>query len=176
MLGHCYFQLDRFEPAKKAFLEILKRQPENLEAQFHAAACDYRLKNWAASEAGLRKVLAQDQNFAAAYRYFGFIYQAKGDADSALDFFQRVLNLDPENEDAHAKTGFLLASRGKVLEAVPHFQKVIQLNPTDAEAHSNLGVSYLKLNREEMARKELEEACRLNKKFCRPAATRRESP
>jgi len=168
MLGRCYFQLNQFEPAKKAFREILKQQPQNLDAQFYVAACDYRQKNWVASEAGLKKLLEQDRSFAAAHLYLGFLYQAKGDTGSALASFQRVLELEPENEDAHAKVGFLLASRGKLAEAVPHFQKVIQLNPTDAEAHSNLGVAYLKLNRPEMARKELAEACRLDKKYCRP--------
>jgi arylsulfatase A-like enzyme/Flp pilus assembly protein TadD len=169
MLGRCHFQLNQFGPAKKAFQEILKQQPKNLDAQFYVAACDYRQKNWIASEAGLKKLLEQDRNFAAAHLYLGFLYQAKGDSDSALASFQRVTELEPENDDAHAKAGFLLASRGKVAEAVPHFRKVIQLNPNDAEAHSNLGVAYLKMNREEMARKELAEACRLNKKYCQPA-------
>ncbi len=170
MLGRCDFQLNRFEQAKKAFQEILKRQPQNLDAQFYVAACDFRLRNWTASEAGLRRLLGQDRSFAAAHLYLGFLYQARGDADSALASFQRVLEIEPENEDAHAKAGYLLASRGKVREAIPHYQKVILVNPNDAEAHSNLGVAYLKLNRADLARKELAEACRLDKKYCRSAA------
>jgi arylsulfatase A-like enzyme/Tfp pilus assembly protein PilF len=169
MLGRCNFQLNRFEQARRSFQEILKLQPQNLDAQFYVAACDFRLKNWAASEAELRRLLDQDQSFAAAHLYLGFLYQARGDTDSALASFRRVLELEPENEDAHAKAGFLLASRGNVTEAIPHFQKVIFLNPTDAEAHSNLGVAYLKLNRTELARKELAEACRLDSKYCKSA-------
>jgi Flp pilus assembly protein TadD len=84
-----------------------------------------------------------------------------------LAAFQRVLELEPENEDAHAKTGFLLASSGSVKEAVPHFQKVILLNPADGEAHFNLAVAYSKLNLEDLARQELAEACRLDRKYCR---------
>jgi arylsulfatase A-like enzyme/Tfp pilus assembly protein PilF len=167
MLGRCYFQLNQFEPAKKTFQEILKQHPQNLDAQFYVAACDYRLKNWAVAEAGLEKVLEQDRNFSAAHLYLGFLYQSKGDPNSALAAFQRVLELDPENEDAHAKAGFLLASRGQLKEAIPHFQKVIQLNPHDGETHFNLGVAYLQLKREDLARKELAEACRLNRGFCR---------
>jgi tetratricopeptide (TPR) repeat protein len=167
MLGRCYFQLNQFEPAKNTFQEILKQQPQNLDAQFYVAACDYRLKNWVTAEASLKKVLEQDRNFSAAHLYLGFLYQAKRDPNSALVAFQRVLELDPENEDAHAKTGFLLASSGKVKEAVPHFQKVIRLNPGDGETHFNLGVAYLKLDQEELARRELAEACRLDKKYCR---------
>ena len=169
MLGRCYFELQQFEPARKAFQEILEQQPQNLDAEFHVAACDFRLKNWAAAEAGLKRVLERDANFASAYLYLGFLYQARGNTSSALAAFQRVLELEPENEDAHAKTGFLLASSGRVKEAVPHFQKVILLNPADGEAHFNLAVAYSKLNLEDLARQELAEACRLDKKYCRQA-------
>ncbi len=167
MLGRCYFELNRFEAAKGAFQEILKRQPKNLDALFYAAACDYRLKDWTAAEAGLKKVLEMDRDFTSAHLYLGFLYQAKGDTALALAAFQRVLELEPENEDAHAKTGFLLASSGKVEEAVPHFQMVIRLNPADGETHFNLGVAYLKLNKQEQAHQELEEACRLDRRYCR---------
>jgi len=167
MLGRCYFELNQFEPSRKAFREILEQQPQNLDARFFVAACDYRLKDLGAAETGLKEVLEQDRDFAAAHLYLGFLYQARGNSASALAAFQRVLELEPENEDAHAKTGFLLASSGRVKEAVPHFQKVILLNPADGEAHVNLAVAYSKLNMEELARRELAEACRLEKKYCR---------
>jgi choline-sulfatase len=166
MLGRCYFQLQQFEPSKRAFQEILKQQPQNSDAQFYVAACDYRLKNWTAAEIGLKKVLERDRDFASAHLYLGFLYQARGETALALAAFQRVLELEPENEDAHAKTGFLLASSGKVKEAVPHFQKVILLNPADGEAHLNLGVAYSKLNMQDLARHEMAEACRLDRKYC----------
>ena len=166
MLGRCYFELRQFEPAKKAFQEILEWQPQNLDARFYVAACDYRLKDWTAAETGLKKVLELDRDFASAHLYLGFLYQARGNTALALAAFQRVLELEPENEDAHAKTGFLLASSGKVREAVPHFQKVILLNPTDGETHFNLGVAYLKLNMQDLARRELAEACQLDRKYC----------
>jgi arylsulfatase A-like enzyme/Tfp pilus assembly protein PilF len=167
MLGRCYFELNRFESARKAFQKILENQPEDLNSRFYLAACGYRQKDWIASEAGFKQVLEKDGNYAPAHLYLGFIYQARGDKDSALTSFQRVIELDPENEDAHAKAGFLLASRGKLIEAVPHFQKVIQLNPSDAEAHANLGLAYLKLDQPENARAEFALACRLDRKYCR---------
>jgi arylsulfatase A-like enzyme/Flp pilus assembly protein TadD len=167
MLGRCYFELGQFEPARKAFREILEQQPQNLDARFFVAACDYRLKDWAAAEAGLKNVLEQDGDFSAARLYLGFLYQARGDTASALTAFQRVLELEPENEDAHAKAGFLLASSGRVKDAVPHFQKVILLNPADGEAHFNLAVAYSKLNMHDLARQELADACRLDRRYCR---------
>jgi choline-sulfatase len=166
MLGRCYFQLHEFELSKRAFQEILKQQPQNSDARFYVAACDYRLKDWTAAEVGLKKVLERDRDFASAHLYLGFLYQARGETALALAAFQRVLELEPENEDAHAKTGFLLASSGKVKDAVPHFQKVILLNPADGEAHFNLGVAYSKLGMQDPARRELAEACRLDRKYC----------
>jgi choline-sulfatase len=167
MAGRCYFELGQFAAARKAFAEILKEHPDNLDARFYAAACDYREKNYTGAESGFRRILQSDPNYAAAHLYLGFLHQARGDSAAALASFRRVLQLDPNNEDAHAKTAFLLASRGQIAEAVPHFQKVIALDPGDAEAHSNLGVAYMKLGREELARKEFAEACRLEKRYCR---------
>lgn len=168
LLGRSYFQLNQFAQAKTTFQEILHQQPQNLDAQFYVAACDYRLKDRIAAETGLKKVLAQDSNFPAAHLYLGFLYQAKGDNALALASFQKVLALEPDNEDAHAKTGFLLASKGQAREAIPHFKRVVQLNPADAEAHRNLGIAYLQLGQQEAGRRELAEACRLEKKFCQP--------
>jgi Flp pilus assembly protein TadD len=59
-----------------------------------------------------------------------------------------------------------LGRQNKLSEAILHFQKVIDLNPSNAGAHHNLGLVYLRTNQNDLAQKEMAQACKLDPKFC----------
>jgi len=59
--------------------------------------------------------------------------------DVALDFYRRMLELDPEDTLALASMGFQYAQLGRKRDALAMFERVAALKPGDAEAHSDLG-------------------------------------
>ena len=83
-----------------------------------------------------------------------------------MQFFSAFPDLAPEDEEAHFRLGFLLGRQNKLSEAIRHFQKVIALNPSNAGAHHNLGLVYLRTNQNDLAQKQMAQACKLDPKFC----------
>jgi len=166
MLGRNHFRLEQYEPAYRAFLQLLKFTPQNTEANFYVAACEFYLNRLDGAEAGFKKILAQNPNYTEAHKYLGTLYHTRGQSELALQEFQRVLDLAPEDEEAHFRLGFLLARQNKLSEAIRHFQKVIELNPSNAGAHHNLGLVYLRTNQNDLAQKQMAQACKLDPKFC----------
>src|SRR5262249_37406802 len=131
------------------------------------AACDLYLKRLEAAERGFLRVLSLDEKYVAAHRFLAFLYQSRGQTEPALREYERVIEITPEDQEAHFKLGFLLSGQSKFDGAIMHFQKAVELAPADAASHFNLGVAYLKTDQTVLARKELDEACKLDAQFCR---------
>jgi Flp pilus assembly protein TadD len=63
----------------------------------------------------------------------------QGKIEEAVVRYRRVIELNPESEDAHFNLGIALARQGKTDEAIKHYQEALRIMPDYAEAHNNLG-------------------------------------
>jgi tetratricopeptide (TPR) repeat protein len=59
--------------------------------------------------------------------------------ERAIDFYRRMLALDPHDAVALASLGFNYAQLGRKREALGIFDRVVALTPNDAEMHFNRG-------------------------------------
>ena len=59
--------------------------------------------------------------------------------ERALDFYAKMLQLDPDDALALASIGYQHAELGRKRDALAMFDRVAQLSPNDAEAHFNRG-------------------------------------
>jgi tetratricopeptide (TPR) repeat protein len=59
--------------------------------------------------------------------------------DRAIDFYGKMLALDPDDVLALASIGFQRAAQGRKREALAMFERVVALKPDDAEAQFNRG-------------------------------------
>lgn len=57
----------------------------------------------------------------------------------ATGWYQKVLEIQPENTDALNNLGGVFQARGKLDEAIACYKKATSINPDSAEAHYNLG-------------------------------------
>jgi len=65
----------------------------------------------------------------------------KQDQDKAFDYYQKALQVNPNDPALHNNLGSLYADTGKVTEAQAEFQKAAELNPTQASTYYyNMGV------------------------------------
>jgi tetratricopeptide (TPR) repeat protein len=65
----------------------------------------------------------------------------KQDEDKAFDYYQKSLQMNPNDPALHNNLGSLYADMGKVTEAQAEFQKAAELNPTAASTYYyNMGV------------------------------------
>ncbi len=72
----------------------------------------------------------------------GVYYQKQGNLVKAIEAYEKVLSVDPDNAEAHNNLGIIYKEQSDIDKAVEHFQRVVTLNPGMDEAHNNLGVMY----------------------------------
>ena len=82
--------------------------------------------------------------------------------DVALDFYRRMLALDPNDALALASIGYQYAQLGRKREALAMFDRVVALQPDDAEAHFNRGFLLQELNDHEAAMAAFRRALTIN--------------
>ena len=82
--------------------------------------------------------------------------------DVALDYYQKMLRLDPADTVALASIGFNYAQQGRKREALAMFDRVIALRPEDAEAHFDRGFLLQELHDHDAAMAALRQALAIN--------------
>ncbi|MBT3879224.1 MAG: tetratricopeptide repeat protein [Candidatus Scalindua sp.] len=92
----------------------------------------------------------------------GVDHQKRGDAIKAIEEYENVLTLDPDNAEAHNNLGAIYKEQGNLDKALEHYQFVMTSNPGMDEVHNNLGVIYYLRGDHEKAVKEYQKALELN--------------
>ena len=106
---------------------------------------------------------------------YGIFLQGHKEYDEAVQYFLKILELDPQNYNAHYQIGktHILAEKG-LTEAKYHLQKCLTLksadhpSPSRAAVHWRLGQAYYLLDQPQRARQEWEESLRLEPNFKEP--------
>ena len=68
--------------------------------------------------------------------------------DLALEYYAKMLELDPGDPLALASLAFQTAQQGRKREALAVFDRLLTVTPDDAEAHFNRGFLLQEMNRE----------------------------
>jgi Flp pilus assembly protein TadD len=77
-------------------------------------------------------------------------------------FFDKVIQLDPNDVTAWDGKGIALLKLGRCMEAIQAFDKAIQLDTNDAMAWSNKGTALSSLGKHEEAIQAFDKAIQLN--------------
>jgi tetratricopeptide (TPR) repeat protein len=72
----------------------------------------------------------------------GIIYHGTGKLDTAIEEFERAIELQPVSDDAHKWLGRCWQGKGDIDKAVISFEKAIRLRPGYWENYNRLGVCY----------------------------------
>lgn len=104
MLGWGLRRLERFSDAKQAFLEALKYGADtNLETYNELSLCYVREENFAEAEKCLMKAISINPENTKVISNLGYLALAKGDVQTARNYFQTVLEFDPKDQIAAAE-------------------------------------------------------------------------
>jgi hypothetical protein len=96
---------------------------------------------------------AQSVNPHAVSLYnLGLSAYKQGSPESAIIFFKRAADIDPDLADAQYNLGVLYQSERRLKEAVPRFEQVLRVKPQDQDAHFQLGLALIDLGRGPEAR------------------------
>ena len=79
----------------------------------------------------------------------------QGSPESAIIFFKRAVDLDPDLADAQYNLGVLYQSERRLKEAVPRFQEALRVKPEDPDSHYQLALALIDLNQLPEAKQQL---------------------
>jgi len=112
------------------------------------------------------QLLEEDQTSRETLYYQGnFALYSLGDPDKAIDYFQRVLEKDPNFVLALYDLAVAHRDKGLPEQSVADYEKIIQINPEFPEALSNLGGYYFRNGNIEQAVALFKKAIRIYPNF-----------
>jgi tetratricopeptide (TPR) repeat protein len=144
-----------FDDALKEFQAALQVRPN--EPELHEALGELYLDHHsddAAAQSELENALALDPSRTRALYLLGRLFVQKKDNDKALPYLEKALRLQPDFVEANSLLGTAYVRLGRFAEAIPKLAKAV---PSDhyGNVHYQLYIAYKKLDRPELARKEL---------------------
>ena len=80
---------------------------------------------------------------ARAQNNLGYVYNARGMTDKAMEHFISAVRMNPEYLDARINLGITYNAKGMTDAAIEQFTTVLRKNWDDADAHNNIGIAYV---------------------------------
>lgn len=146
-LSELYFLVQKYQKGIDFVNKALKID-EHLAKAYYIKGSIYRESgDTAKAISSLETAVEQDNKYEDAYYDIGIIYAARRNP-IALDYYQNVLRISPENQNAKYARAKLLQDLGKIDEAVKEYETILATNKTCANCYYNLGAIYLEIKKE----------------------------
>lgn len=128
----------------------------NKEAKEHfKLGCKYSEegKNTQA-ELELKKAIALNPSFVAAYEELGGFYYESKQINKAITIHKQAIANNPHDSTAYSSLGEVLFIKQKYKETIFYLKKAVELKPSDIVCRRYLALSYEKTNQKELAIKQ----------------------
>ena len=144
-LGELYHQQGDIEAAVAYFKQALALDP-GLAVKFISQGQQaFEAENYQAAIEPLNTHLLLFPEDVRAVYLLGQSYEANGNTDAALAFYERTLTLDSQRTDVLFKMVHIYRGRELHQQVVDTLEKIIEIAPDTTEAHYLSAISYLTL-------------------------------
>ena len=164
-LARALLNLGRMDEAKAWLDKALKFNPQNYRAWYERGFIESKTDK-AAAISDMEKAVSIQPNFASLRRDLGMLQFQQQNYPEAAKHLAKAAELGIDDAPLYNFLGISLSRTGQLPKAIESYKHALKLDPNLAEAHLNLGFAYQRLSNPQAARKEYQEACRLEKKFC----------
>ena len=86
-----------------------------------------------------KRSLKHDDQYTDSYINLGFIYVARDDFAEAAKYFQKALELEPDNHEAINNLGYVYEKMGRFGSAKGIYERALKLHPENVETIINIG-------------------------------------
>jgi tetratricopeptide (TPR) repeat protein len=138
-----HFAAKEFDQAEADYLQILRRDENNVYTLANLAAIQLERGNLADAEKNVKKALAGTPDDAYSLSILGYVKFRQEKYDEALDALSRAAKLNPQSAEIQNYLGVTLSHKGLRGPAETALRKAITIDPNYASAHNNLAVIYL---------------------------------
>ena len=158
-------QEGKFEEAEKLYREILKTNPNDLDAYNNLGVLLNDTGRLDEAEVSYKKAIELKPDYAEAHNNLGIILQKLNRPEEAEASYKKAIELKPDYALACNNLGFTLQKLNRLEEAEASYKKAIEFKPDYAEAHNNFGIILQKHNKLEEAELRYKKAIELNPEF-----------
>jgi tetratricopeptide (TPR) repeat protein len=136
--------------------------PDKARREYQQATKKLSKRDVDGAVAHLEKAVEIAPQYAAAWNHLGTIAYQTGRHTDAEKYFRQAVEADPEIYEPVVNLGGVLLNLGNLDEAWKFNVEAVMRRGNDPLAHSQLGMTYLALNKLDLAEKHLIEARRLD--------------
>ncbi len=154
--------------ARDRVTDYLRQNPQTGQVQFLRGLTYHREKRYALARPHFAKATELSPQFHPTYHFYGWCLYYLGETEQARTAFQEHLRLAPTEGDSHFALGLLAMENDQLDEAERRFHQAIELQidnprrrPDVAKAHARLGDLYIRQERLDAAKAQLETATNL---------------
>ena len=129
----------KLEEAEKLYRQVLKNNPDNIDAMRMLAMVAATLKHFDDAERLLRRAVGIAPDFLAAVIDLGRILKEQDRFEEAIGYFKKAIEINPNNPQTHFLLAGAYAPAALNHEAVKEYQRTLELSPRHAGALLGLG-------------------------------------
>ena len=149
------------EPARKIYLEAIRRWPEDFRLHVNYAAFLEAMQDLAGAEAQWNKVQTLLPHHYLAYFQIGRLLAQQDKTNEARNWLSRALEMRPDLSEGWYELGRLQGASGQFAAALESFDRARQLVPGEPRYRCEMAKALVKLKRGPEAIAQLQEALRL---------------
>lgn len=170
-LGIIEFKQGNYEKAADHFKKTLEVKPGYGEIYFNYANALALDGNPVLAEEQLRRAIqftppnVNPQIWIESLNNLAFAYGAQQNYESAVENYERILQIAPERADVRANYALILLQLKKIVEAQNQIEYSIRQNPDLPESYNNYGLILLEKNENLKAAEQFEKALQLKSGF-----------
>jgi putative PEP-CTERM system TPR-repeat lipoprotein len=150
--------------AEQIARQLIEKFPSRAEGSRLQGLVYYKKKNYPEAITSLQTSVKQGASLEALY-FLGLSFYAKGDLESALSQFRKVLDYSPSFNRARILSAMILLQQRRNDDAIAEATKVVQTDEKNALAHNILGSAYMAKGMYDEGMKELSRATELDPKL-----------
>ena len=151
----------RLEEAEKLYRQVLKNNPDNVDAMRMLAMVAATMKHYDDAERLLRRAVAIAPDFLTAVIDLGRILKEQDRFAEAIDCFKNAIAINPNNPHTHFLLAGAYSPAALNQEAVKEYQRTLELSPRHPGALLGLGNALKTIGRQEDAIRAYQDCIRL---------------
>jgi tetratricopeptide (TPR) repeat protein len=163
LLGKAYEMAGNITDALGQYRNSLKLKPKDPSYLEQLGSVLIKLGRWKEAIAALDSAIAIDQQSPSALYALGSVYAVElGNPAIGIEYFKRVLAIDPDMPNVHMNIGNCYAMMGDYAKAIREYKTEISLQPQSADVLANLGRVYELTGRKAEAKNAFEQSLKID--------------
>ncbi len=151
--------------AKNLYEKILKKFPNNFDANFFLGTISAQSKNLTKAVVLFEKAIEINPKVSDTYNNLGLTNIHLGNFEKSITLFEKALELKPNHDLAHCNLGLAYTNLKNVEKAANCYLTAIKINPQNVSANYNLGNLYKRLNDVVNAEKYLNQSIEISNNY-----------